>query len=82
MIPETIVMQHPRDAIRPTPERPTGAEPAAAAPDKRETPGGPPAVPVWNWRLVVFLWITSMLFLGLYEFLSAFLRMVFFPSSP
>jgi len=76
------VTQQPRDAIRPTPERPPGAEPAAAAPGNRETPSGPPAVPAWNWQLVVFLWITSMLFLGLYEFLSAFLRVFFFPASP
>jgi hypothetical protein len=68
------VTQQPRDAIRPVSDRPANPEPAAPS-----SPSLPAKAAGWNWRLVVFLWITSMLFLGVYEFLCAFLRVVFHP---
>jgi len=79
--------QQPRDGIRPPGDRPEPSEPAApvsppaaaAAPSAiaaKEKPAQPPVPPRprWNWQLVTFLWITSLLFLSLYELLWAFFR--------
>ncbi len=77
--------QQPREGIRPPGDRP---EPAAAAPvapvastpparEKTAPPGPPTPRPRWQWQLVIFLWITSLLFLSLYEFLWTFFRLLF-----
>ena len=60
-----------RDAIRPSPSPARrGAGRTAAAPPGRPAAPGP-------WKLVLFLWLSAMVFLGLYEFLWALLRALF-----
>lgn len=56
----------PRQAVQTSPQ---------ADPPTKESANKP--VPPWNWRLIVFLWFSALLFLGLYEFLYTLLRALF-----
>jgi hypothetical protein len=55
--------------------RPAGAESAAGPASSPSGAAAPRARMAWYWRLVLFLWTTSFIFLLIYELLSALFRM-------
>jgi hypothetical protein len=61
----------PRRSSQVQPEPPAPPAPPAEAPPG-EGPTGPAAAPRlhWGWRLALFLWVTSFLFLLLYDLLA------------
>jgi hypothetical protein len=66
---------------RPPPQRSSQVQPekpAPAAPPVEEKPPAPAAVPRlhWGWRLALFLWATSFVFLLLYDVLSGLFRVL------
>jgi hypothetical protein len=62
-----------RPAAHPPGPQPEPLPPTVAAPG---SPGKQP-LPSWHWRLVVFVWFSAMIFLGLYEFLYMLLKAIF-----
>jgi hypothetical protein len=65
----------PRRSSQVQPEKPATPAPPAEGPPPGE---GPPPAPAprlhWGWRLALFLWFTSFLFLLLYDVLSGIFR--------
>jgi hypothetical protein len=64
----------PRHSSQVQPEKPAPPPPPAEGPPPGE--GAPAAAPRlhWGWRLALFLWFTSFLFLLLYDVLSGVIR--------
>jgi hypothetical protein len=65
----------PRRSSQVQPEKPAPPAPPAEGPPPGEGP--PPAAAPrlhWGWRLALFLWFTSFLFLLLYDVLSGIFR--------
>jgi hypothetical protein len=69
----------PRRSSQVQPEKPAPpAPPAAEGPPPGEGPPPPAAVPRlhWGWHLALFLWVTSFVFLLLYDVLSGIFRVI------
>lgn len=67
--------RRPDPASAPRPASPPAEAPVATGNNPVTSPGAPPRV-FWGWRLALFIWATSFLFLTLLEFLSATFRVV------
>ena len=68
----------PRRSSQVQPEKPAPPAPPAEGPPPEEGPPPPAAVPRlhWGWRLALFLWVTSFIFLLLYDVLAGVFRVI------
>jgi hypothetical protein len=68
----------PRHSSQVQPEKPAPPPPPAEGPSPGEGTPAPAAVPRlhWGWRLAMFLWFTSFVFLLLYDVLAGVIRVL------